>query len=459
MKHYDAIIIGSGQAGIPLAKKLAEAGKKTAIIEKNLIGGTCINNGCTPTKSMIASARAAHQARNAIKLGIETGTVKVDLKSIKKRTDEIVLTSRTNLQKKIDATKGLDLIFGEAAFTAKKELCISSDKEKENLSANWIFINTGAKPIIPKLKGLEKVSYLTSTTILDLEEIPEHLIIIGGNYIGLEFGQMFQRFGSQVTIIEKASRIMNQEDEDVSEELTTILKDEGLQILTDVNVTEAEEIKGQITISIESKNGVKRITGTHLLLAVGRTPQSESLNLVIPGIATDKKGNILVNEKLETNVEGVYALGDVNGGPAFTHISYNDFVVVYRNLIKKADCSTSHRDVPYCMFTDPQLARIGISESQAKEEGLDFLVAKIPLTQVARGIETGETLGFIKVLVDPKSKKILGACVLSAEGGEIMTVIQMAMEGGITYNKLQYFIFAHPIYSEALNNLFKKIKV
>ena len=457
IKHYDAIIIGSGQAGTPLAKKLAIAGKKTALIEKSSVGGTCVNVGCTPTKTMIASAHAAHYARKAIGLGIKTGSVEVDFKKIKERKDEIVARFRSSSQKGLESTEGLELIFGEATFSGEKELTISNSTGKQELvSADWIFIDTGAKTTIPKLKGLETVDYLTSTSILDLEEIPEHLLIIGGSYIGLEFGQMFHRFGSKVTILEQNSRIVGHEDEDVSSELTTILHNEGLEILTSTTINEVEERGGQISLSLESDT--KKITGSHLLVAVGRTAQTKLLNLKIAGINTDVKGNIIVNDKLETNINGIYALGDVKGGPAFTHISYHDYTIVYRNLIENADYSIADRMVPYCIFTDPQLGRIGLSEAQAKEKGLDYGVAKIPMSKVARGIETGETLGFMKALVDPKSRKILGASILSAEGGEIMSVLQMAMAGGIPYDKVRYCIFAHPTYSEALNNLFMKIE-
>lgn len=458
MKHYDAIIIGAGQAGIPLAKKLAEAGKKVAIIEKRLVGGTCINDGCTPTKAMIASAHAAYSARTADKLGVSTGPVKVDLQKIKKRKDDIVESFRSSSQKGLESTKGLDLIIGEATFSDTKELTIVDTLgEKKKVSGDQIFINTGASANIPELKGLESIPYLTSTTILDLTEIPEHLVILGGNYIGLEFGQMFHRFGSKVTILEKSSRIMSHEDEDVSAELTTILKDEGLIILTNTTIDEVQKKNDSLMLNLKSDHKTKNITASHLLIATGRTAQTASLKLEIPGVITDKKGNILVNEKLETNVKGIFALGDVKGGPAFTHIAYHDFTIVYRNLVEKCELSTIGRPVPYCMFTDPQLGRIGISESEARKKGLDFIVAKIPMSQVARGIETGETLGFMKAIVDKKSKQILGAAILASEGGEIVSVIQMAMEGGITYDKIRYGIFAHPTYSESLNNLFMKL--
>lgn len=459
MKNYDAIIIGAGQAGTPLAKKLAMAGKKTAIIEKRIVGGTCINDGCTPTKAMIASAHAIHKAKTSSNLGVQVGEVKVDFKTIKSRKNEIVKSFQASAQKGIESTKGLDLIMGEATFSGKKELTVvNANGTKEVITADWIFINTGAKTIVPVIKGLEDIDYLTSTTILDLEGVPEHLVIVGGNYIGLEFGQMFHRFGSKVTILEKSPSIMGKEDADVHEEVTKILEDEGLEILTHAVIENISKKSGKLTVNVKAKGKDKRITATHILIAAGRAPQTETLQLDLAGVKTDEKGYVIVNDKLETNVKGIYALGDVKGGPAFTHIAYNDYTIVYRNLIEKDKLSIMGRPVPYCMFTDPQLARVGLSEKEAEEKGLDYLVAKIPMEQVARGIETGETLGFMKAILDRKTKEILGVCILASEGGEIMSVLQMAMAGGITYDKIRYFVFAHPTYSESLNNLFMKVE-
>jgi dihydrolipoamide dehydrogenase len=458
MKHYDAIIIGAGQAGTPLAKKLAEAGKKTAIIEKRYVGGTCINDGCTPTKAMIASARAVYQARKAAELGVEIGTIKIDFQKIKQRKDDIVNQFRSSSEKGIKSTKGLELIFGTARFSGEKELTIAlNDGGEEKVTADLIFINAGAKTTIPDIEGLNEIDYLTSTTILDLEAIPEHLVIIGGNYIGLEFGQMFNRFGSKVTILEKSPGILAREDQDISSALTEILADEKIELLTDVKINQIEQDKKQIKISIESGKTKKNITASHLLVAVGRTPQTADLGLENCGVKLDDKGHILVNEKLETNIKGVYALGDVKGGPAFTHIAYNDYTIVYRNLIEGTNYSIHDRPVPYCMFTDPQLGRIGLSEKEAKEKKLNYKVAVLPMSQVARGIETNETLGLMKAIVDADSKKILGAAVLASEGGEIMSVLQMAMEGNITYDRIRNCVFAHPTYSESLNNLFMKL--
>lgn len=458
MKHYDAIIIGAGQAGTPLAKKLAEAGKKTAIIEKRLVGGTCINDGCTPTKAMIASARAVYQAKQASRLGVEIGSVKIDFKKIKKRKDDIVDQFRSSSEKGINSTKGLQLIFGTARFSGKKELTIVlNEGGEEKVTADLIFINTGAKTTIPDIEGLAEIDYLTSTTILDIEAIPEHLVVIGGNYIGLEFGQMFNRFGSKVTVLEKSSGILAKEDQDISSALTEILTDEKIKLITSVKINKVSQGKNHINIALESGGIKKNITASHVLVAAGRTPQTTDLGLENCGVKLDDKGHVIVNSKLETNIKGIYALGDVKGGPAFTHIAYNDYTIVYRNLIEGTNYSIQDRPVPYCMFTDPQLGRIGISEKEAKEKKLNYKVAVIPMSQVARGIETGETLGLMKAIVDADSKKILGAAILASEGGEIMSVLQLAMEGNITYDRIRYCVFAHPTYSESLNNLFMKL--
>ncbi|MDQ0638983.1 dihydrolipoamide dehydrogenase [Pedobacter sp. W3I1] len=458
MKHYDAIIIGAGQAGTPLAKRLAEAGKKTAIIEKRYVGGTCINDGCTPTKAMIASARAVYQARKATELGVEVGAIKIDFKKIKQRKDDIVNQFRSSSEKGLKNTRGLELIFGTARFSGEKELTITlNDDGEEKVTAEWIFINTGAKTTIPDIEGLNEINYLTSTTILDLETVPEHLVVIGGNYIGLEFGQMFNRFGSKVTVLEKSSGILAHEDQDISSALTKILTDENIELITDVKITKIAQGKKQISITLASGKTKKEITASHVLVATGRTPQTADLGLENCGVKLDDKGHVLVNEKLETNIKGIYALGDVKGGPSFTHIAYNDYTIVYRNLMEGTNYSIHDRPVPYCMFTDPQLGRIGISEKEAKENKLNYKVAVLPMSYVGRGIETNETLGLMKAIVDADSKKILGAAILASEGGEIMSVLQMAMEGGITYDRIRYCVFAHPTYSESLNNLFMKI--
>jgi len=460
MKYYDAIVIGAGQAGGPLAKKLALAGKKTVLIEKRWIGGTCVNDGCTPTKTWVASAKAAYMASNSTPLGVKIKGYSVDMPTIKKRKDDIVLEFRNGSLKGLEATKNLDVVFGEASFIGEKTISVALNKgKKQELSAELIFINTGAKPFIPEIEGLKDTGFLNSTTILDLDYIPDHLLILGGNYIGLEFGQMFRRFGSKVTILEKSDRIVAREDEDVSEALSQILTDEGIVIHTNTTATHFKQKEnGKITAFVTKNGNEEKIKCSHVLVAVGRTPQTAAMQLSITGVETDEHGFIKVNEKLETNVPGIYALGDVKGGPAFTHISYNDYTIVYRNLVKNENLTIKNRPVPYCMFTDPQLGHIGLSENDAKKLKINYKMAKLPMAYVARAIETGDTRGFMKAIVDADTKQILGATVLGPEGGEIMTILQMAMMGGITYEEIRYCVFAHPLYAESLNNLFMALE-
>jgi len=459
MLKYDAIVIGAGQAGGPLAKKLALAGKKTLLVEKRWIGGTCVNDGCTPTKTWVASAKMAYMAAHSGPLGVKIKDFSVNMPKIKKRKDDIVHQFRNGSQKGLEATKKLDVLFGEATFTGGKTISVKpkSGKKKE-FTAELIFLNTGASPLIPDIEGLKDIDYLTSTTILDLESVPEHLVIIGGNYIGLEFGQMFRRFGSKVTVIEKSPRIVSREDEDVSAELDKILKAEYLVIYTNATTTGLiQKKRGKITVTVKIGDKEEKIKCSHVLVAVGRVPQTAGLNLAATGVETDERGNIKTNDYLETNVKGIYALGDVKGGPAFTHISYNDYTIVYRNLVEGQHLSIKDRLVPYCMFTDPQLGHVGLSEADAKKAKLNYRVAKLPMAYVARAIETGDTRGFMKAIVDPDTKKILGATILGPEGGEIMTMLQIAMEGGLTYEQIRYFVFAHPLYAESLNNLFMSL--
>lgn len=462
MEVYDCIVIGSGQAGSPLAKKLAGAGKKTLLIEKRYFGGTCVNDGCTPTKTMVASARVAYLAGKCNEMGVTIKGYKVDMRQVKKHKDDIVFKSRNGGQAAAEKIENLDLLFGEATFIDKKTISVKPNKKgkTQDFKAEQIFINTGAKTIIPNdIEGLDEINYLTSTTILDLEKVPEHLLIIGGNYIGLEFGQMFRRFGSKVTILEKSPRLLSREDEDIAAEITKILEQEDITILTQAKTTRFKaKGKDKITATVQVGGNELKIKCSHVLLAIGRAPQTDTLGLDKTGVKMDEKGNIKVNGKLETNVKGIYALGDVKGGPAFTHISYNDYTIVYRNLIEKQNLNINDRPVPYCMFTDPELGRVGITEAEAKEQKLDYKVATLPMAHVARAIETGDTRGMMKAVVDAKTKKILGVAIVGAEGGEIMTVLQMAMEGGITYDRIRYCVFAHPTYSESLNNLFMTLE-
>lgn len=459
MKTYDVIVIGAGQAGSPLAKKLALAGKKTALIEKRFIGGTCVNDGCTPTKTIIGSAKAAYTVSKAKELGVDVKSFKINMKQIKKRKDEVVFQFRNGSQTGLEKTRGLDVIFGEAVFTGEKTISVNLKSGRQTeLKADLIFMNTGCKPIVPEIEGLKDIDYLDSTSILDLDKVPEHLLIIGGNYIGLEFGQMFRRFGSKVTIIEKSKRIVAREDEDVSEELIKILEAEKIKILTNSQALKFKKTsKGNVSVTVSTDGKESNMKCTHVLVAVGRAPQTATLDLDKTGVETDEHGFISVDDHLETNVKGIYALGDVKGGPAFTHVSYNDYTIVYRNLVEGTNYSIKDRPIPYCMFTDPQLGRVGLNETEAKKQGMNFKVAKLPMAYVARAIETGDTRGFMKAIVDPETKKILGVTVLGPEGGEVMTVLQMAMQGGITYDRIRYCVFAHPLYSESLNNLFMSL--
>ncbi|MGI4751077.1 MAG: mercuric reductase [Janthinobacterium lividum] len=458
MKTYDAIVIGSGQAGTPLAKKLAKAGKKTALIEKRFVGGTCVNDGCTPTKALIGSARDAYVVKRK-DLGVLVAEFKVDFPAIMKRKDDIVIKSRNGGQEGLEETENLDLIFGDASFIDTKTLIIKLNAGgEEEMTADLIFIDTGATATIPKIEGLDSVDYLTNTTILELKELPESLIVIGGNYIGLEFGQMFSRFGSRVTLIEKGERIMSREDEDVSACVTSFFEEEGIKVITSAETTKIEKAAGGVTLTIKTKTGEQKITASQVLLAVGRTPQTKTLGLDKTGVEVDEKGYVKVTDKLETTAKGIYALGDVKPGPAFTHIAYNDHLIVLKNLMEGADLTIKGRPVPYCMFTDPQLGRIGISEDEAKKQGLDVKVAKLEMSHVARTNEIGETKGFMKAVVDTKTNQVLGATVLGYEGGEVMAIFQMAMQGKITAHELRENIFAHPTMAESINNLFMSIE-
>ncbi|MBO9202478.1 MULTISPECIES: mercuric reductase [Niastella] len=459
MQQCDAIIIGSGQAATPLAIQLAHKGKKVVLIEKNEIGGTCINWGCTPTKTMVASAKNIYQAKRSGEYGFSTGAVSVDLPAIIARKNKVVTMFRSGGEKRLQNEKNIEIVSGEAAFSASKVVKVKgSDGSVKEYKADLIFINAGATTIIPEIRGLSSVPYLTSTTIMELAEIPEHLIIIGAGYIALEFGQMFLRFGSKVTILQPSQRFLPKEDPDVADEMKKILSEEGIEFKLGVKLQGVQlSASKKIAVSVTAEGKDFEIEGTHLLIATGRSPNTHSLNLDITGVITDDKGFIKVNDRLETNVPGIYALGDVKPGPAFTHISYNDYLVVSKNLLENASMTIQDRFVPYCVFTDPELARVGITEEEAQRKGISYKIAKLPMAYIARGIETGETRGFMKVVVDANTKLILGVAIIGFGAGELMSLLQIAMLGKVTSDQLKDNIFAHPAWSESINNLFMSL--
>jgi pyruvate/2-oxoglutarate dehydrogenase complex dihydrolipoamide dehydrogenase (E3) component len=454
--RFDAIVIGTGQSGKPLAIALAKAGRKTAVVERRHVGGTCINVGCTPTKTMVASARAAYLAHRAADYGVRTGPVAVDMAAVYRRKQDIVESWRASGQKALQETPNLELIFGEARFTGPQSVAVELNAGgRRDLRAATIIINTGGRPARPPITGLGETSVLDSSSILDLQVLPEHLIVLGGGYIGLEFGQMFRRFGSRVTLVERGPRIASREDPDVSEALAEILREDGVDVLFNAQAQKIEMIADtEVELTASTPQGTWVVDGTHLLVALGRTPNTAELNLSAAGVVTDAAGYIRVNDQLETNVPGIYAIGDVKGGPAFTHISYDDFRVLRENLLHGGKAGIGGRPVPNTVFTDPQLATVGLNETAAGALGRDIRVAKLPMSHVARAIEMGETRGFMKAIVDAGSGEILGCTVLGVEGGEIMAMLQIAMMAGIPYHRLKEGIFAHPTLAESLNNLF-----
>jgi pyruvate/2-oxoglutarate dehydrogenase complex dihydrolipoamide dehydrogenase (E3) component len=454
-EQYDGIMIGSGQGGTPLAKAMANAGWRTALIEREHIGGTCINEGCTPTKTMFNSARVAYLARRSADYGVHTESPSVNMSEVRARKQRVVDSFRDGGLRSIELTSRLDLFKGEATFTGPKTLDVQlNGGGKRTLQAEKVFINTGGRPSVPDIEGLSGVPFLNSTSIMELDELPDHLLVMGGGYIGLEFGQMFRRFGSKVTIVHRGDRVLTREDPDIADEIAKILREDGIDLQLNTEVAGAGLSEGKIRLSVTSASGEQTISGTHLLVAVGRTPNTDRLNLKAAGIGTDRRGYVKVNDRLETNVPGVYALGDVNGGPQFTHISYDDFRILRANLLEGGDASTKDRLVPNTIFIDPQLGRVGLSEIEAREKNLNIRVAKLPMTSVARAIEMSETRGFIKVLVDADTNQILGCAVLGVEGGELMAMLEIAMMGKLPYTTLKEAIFAHPTLAESLNSLF-----
>lgn len=452
---FDAIIVGTGQGGKPLAGALAEAGWRVAVVERGRVGGTCVIEGCTPTKTMIASARVAHLARRAADYGVETGPVSVDLEVVRQRKRDVVDEFSAGNRKGLERHDTLELIEGEARFVAPDELAVAGPDGERRVRAERIVLNVGARPAIPPIEGLESVSYLDSTSVMELGEVPDHLLVLGGGFIGLEFAQMFRRFGSRVTVLEAGPRIALREDEDVSEALAEIFEDDGIDVRTSTKVTAAAPAgDGGIELTLVDDEGEATTQGSHLLVAVGRRPNSDLLDLARAGLETDDHGQIPVDDRCRTAVEGIWALGDVTGAPPFTHISYDDFRVLRSQLLGDGSVTRAGRPVPYVVFTDPQLGRIGLTEREARQAGHEVRIATLPMSRVARAIETDETRGFMKAVVDARTDRILGAAILGVEGGEVMSVLQVAMMGDLPYTALHDGVLAHPTLAESLNNLF-----
>jgi pyruvate/2-oxoglutarate dehydrogenase complex dihydrolipoamide dehydrogenase (E3) component len=466
MSKYDAIVIGSGQAGNPLCQKLADQGWSVALIEKEHLGGTCVNTGCTPTKTMVASAQVAHYSRHAARWGVRAADVGVDLAKIVARKNQIVGQIRGGLERKVQQRKNLDLHRGHARFLDPRRLRVGD----QVLEGERIFINTGTRVAVPPIDGLDAVPYLTNATIMELTEVPEHVVVLGGGYIGLEFGQMFRRFGSRVTVVHNGEQILAREDADVAAELQKALEAEGVRFVLNGRTTRVTPLTppsprtgGQggvrgVALTVQTGSGSQTVTGSHLLVAAGRRPNSDDLGLENAGVETDARGFIRVNNKLETGVPGIWALGDVKGGPAFTHIAYNDFQIVYANVIEGQSLTTDDRQVPYCVFTDPQLGRVGRTEKEARAGGPRLKVGKFPMSWVARAIERDETAGLMKLVVDADTDRILGAAILGTEGGELVQLLGAVMLAGAPYTLLKGAIYIHPTLAEGFWTLMEEVK-
>jgi pyruvate/2-oxoglutarate dehydrogenase complex dihydrolipoamide dehydrogenase (E3) component len=455
-EQYDVLILGSGQAGNPLSSEFVKAGKRVALIECAEVAGTCINYGCTPTKTMVASAQRAWQARHAAELGIEVGSVRVNLERIRARKRKIVEQFRASNEKRF-ASGQPELVRGEARFVATKEIAVSLKAGGERrLTAETVVINTGDTPTVPQITGLDDVPHLDNVSLMELDAVPEHLLILGGGYEAVEFGQMFRRFGSAVTLVQRGKYLLDREDTDISEAVEAILREDGLTIKTEAKVVHVESKAGAVTVHLE---GGKSLSGSHLFVAVGRSPNTKELHLDAAGVATDKHGYVKVNEELHTNVPGIYAVGDVKGGPAFTHVSYDDYRILRDNLITgKGGRKTTDRTPVYVVYIDPQLGRVGMTEAEARKDGRKIKVACMPVTSIARATETGESRGLLKAVVDAETEQILGAAILAPEGGELMSMLELAMMGKLRYSTLENAVFAHPAYAESLNTLWGHFK-
>jgi pyruvate/2-oxoglutarate dehydrogenase complex dihydrolipoamide dehydrogenase (E3) component len=450
---YDAIIIGTGQAGPSLAARLAGAGWRVAVAERKRFGGTCVNNGCIPTKTMVASARAAHVARRAADYGVMIGDqIAVDMKRVKARKDAVV--ARSNIEQWMRTTDGITVYHDHARFESPHTVRVGD----ELLASEHIFINVGSRAYTPPMPGLDEVSYLNNSSMMDVDFLPEHLLVIGGSYIGLEFGQMFRRFGSRVTIVEKGSHLIGREDDDVSDAIKTILENEGIDVHLNATCIGVERDGAGVAIKLDCDRPDTRLTGSHLLLAVGRTPNTPDLGLDQAGIETDRRGYIKVDDQLRTSVAGVYALGDCNGKGAFTHTAYNDYEIVAANLLDNDPRRVSDRITAYALYIDPPLGCCGMTEREVRQSGRKALIGKREMTRVGRAVEKGETDGFMKVLVDAETKEILGASLLGIECDEIIHSILDVMYARAPYTVIQRAMHIHPTVTELIPTLLGEMK-
>ena len=450
MSRYDAIIIGAGQAGPPLAGRLTGAGMKVALIERKLFGGTCVNTGCMPTKTLVASAYAAHLARRAADYGVVIDSaIRVDMARVKARADAITTRARNGIESWLHGMPGCTVIEGHACFEGADTVRVGDDR----LSAPRIFINVGGRAFVPDLPGIRDISYLTNTSILALDRVPEHLVVVGGSYVGLEFAQMYRRFGAQVTVVEKAARLIGREDEDVSEAIRSIFTREGISVRTGAECIRFAPHARGVSVGVDCKEGPPDEVGSHVLLAVGRRPNTDDLNLERAGVATDSRGYIVVDDGLATNVPGIWALGDCNGRGAFTHTAYNDFEIVAANLLDGDRRKVSDRITGYALYIDPPLGRAGMTEAQARASGQPLLVGQRPMTQVGRAIEKDETQGLMKIVVNADTQQILGAAILGTGGDEAIHGVLDMMNAGATYPVLKWAVPIHPTVSELIPTL------